>query len=215
MTAKNIKSKSIALDAYDTPIWTAEECVEHLVVPEVDFLKAPLILEPGAGEGNIVGAVRRRFKTATIHAFDIRKNLHWRGVSHGVKGWDFLKCGDANQDVERWLSRFPTQIPDYDLAIGNPPFTFAREWVERCTMLARYTVLLLRQGFMSSAERAIWWKHYRPKLVKILPDRPKFVSGKPGDTADYCWIVWKGQQWSGATTLDWMPTVPLERRKRG
>lgn len=213
MTLKNNKKPSLPGDPYDTPIWCIEECVEHVVRR---LLGEPSsILEPGAGSGNVIQVVNRGFPSATIDAFDIIKRARWRGCTNAVKGWDFLKHGDAEKDAARWMERYARRnrynpIQSYGLALGNPPYTLAQEFIERTRLMAEWTIFILRLGFLASGKRAEWWEQYKPHFVFPLPDRPKFTGGQ-GDSADYGWFVW-GPGKVKHTKILWMPLVPKARR---
>jgi hypothetical protein len=101
----------------------------------------------------------------------------------------------------------------YVLAIGNPPYTYAREFIEKCWELADWTVFLLRQGFMSSIERSMWFRKHPPYSMHRLVHRPKFIPGKnKTDSSDYAWMVWGKGGSPEVTRLYFLNEVPEEVR---
>lgn len=199
MTSKNRKKPSAALDPYYTPDWLVRLTLER-VVPRI----APVpshIIEPGAGGGAFVKQLRARYPDSHITAIDVVAN-EWPEATESIVG-DFLTA----------------ELGRYDLAVGNPPFSLAMPFIQRCRAVSKATVLLLRQGFLSSARRAAFWRLHPPNDVFILPDRPSFTPDRQGDSADYCLVCW-GKQALGLgfpqrdiTRLHWLPTVPLAERK--
>lgn len=194
MTSKNRNKPSAALDAYYTPEWVVRQAIQY-IVPKVCPVPAR-ILEPGAGDGRFVRQLRERYCGSHITAVDMVRH-DWPEATESIYG-DFLTV-----PIER-----------YDLAIGNPPFSLALQFIQRCLMCSKSTVLLLRQGFLSSAKRNPFWRLHGPSDVFVLPDRPHFtIDGKGGDSADYCFVCWGRPAHDGVTRLHWLPTVPVAQRR--
>lgn len=131
---------------------------------------------------------------------------------------EYLIEQDPDRDAQAWVWHLQKDglirknKTAYDLSIGNPPFTFAADFIERELLLANVVVKILRHGFMSSEERAAWWGRHKPHSVWNIPHRVPFTVDGKADTADYCWIVWK-RNYEGATTLHWLPTIPKSIRR--
>lgn len=193
MTSKNRKKPSAALDPYYTPDWAVRLMLDW-VVPRI----APVpsrIIEPGAGNGAFVRQLRARYPDSHITAIDLVPHA-WPEATESLHD-DFLTA----------------RLGRYDLAVGNPPFSLALPFVQRCRQVSRATVLLLRQGFLSSARRNSFWRLHGPSDVFILPDRPSFTKDSQGDSADYCLACWGRPQHDGVARLHWLPTVPLAQRR--
>jgi hypothetical protein len=192
MTTKNSKRPSLPNDPYFTPAWTVEQAVQH-IVPLICPIPAR-ILEPGAGRGAFVQQLRQRYAGAHITAIDIEP-YSWPEATRSIHG-DLVT----------------TPLERYDMAIGNPPFSLAMQFIERCLGCSKTTILLLRQGFLSSAKRNAFFRLHGPSDVFILAHRPSFTDDGAGDSADYCFCCW-GRRTDGLTRLHWLPTVPLASRR--
>jgi hypothetical protein len=195
VTAKNIKKKSIPRDAYMTPQWCVDQCVD-LVLPWA--CPSPVsILEPSAGKGVFVETLRKKFSTAFIQAIDInQKFVPWKDADVSTGG-DYLNMHSHDE---------------FDLIIGNPPYTYAMEFVQKSIETAQHVVFLLRQGFLSSGKRSRFFIEHPPSWVFLLANRPSFTGDNQTDTADYCWVVWSKKP-RPETKLRWLPEVPAECRR--
>ena len=138
-------------------------------------------LDPCAGDGAIVRAVPDRDWVTN----DIRPG-----------------CDIESDWLETWES-----FEGFDCILTNPPFSLAFEFVQRAVQLAP-TCMLLRQGFLASANRQPWLRENTPDVF-VLPNRPDFTGGG-GDSSDYVWCYWHGQQEARFEVLD---LTPLEMRR--
>lgn len=199
MTLKNSKKSSIEGDKYYTPDWCVRQCID-LVIPLL-VPQPKTILEPAAGLGAFVAPLRAAYPGAVIHANDIDPLVgSWASADVSLH-LDFLKIGVSPLH----------NGARYDLIVGNPPFTFAQDFVSKSLQLADSVLFILRQGFMSSAERARFFRETKPVLVRNIPCRPSFTPDGETDSADYCWIGWR-RGYTGRTDLDWLPEVPKSLR---
>lgn len=222
MTAKNINGPSVEGDRYYTPEWCVDQCLD-LVVPEfVEQLPGTLlsalfpelgrVLEPGAGRGAFIRGVRKRYPAARITGVDNDPDV-WQAML--AAGATETNIGDyLSPEMKRWL----LADGEFDLAIGNPPFTLALEFITRSLEVAKAVVFLLRQGFLSSAKRAAFFRQHKPAKVHLLANRPAFdTPAGPAtgtDTADYCFVTWL-RGYTGPTELVWLPEVPASVRRPG
>lgn len=78
---------------------------------------------------------------------------------------------------------------NYDLIITNPPFTYAREFIEKSLKEANSVWYLLRLNFLESKDRADWWQDKEPTHLLVLSARPSFT-GKGTDATGYAWFGW-------------------------
>jgi len=200
MTLKNNKKASIEGDKYYTPLWCVQQCIDY-VLPLMSDEPFKTILEPGAGLGAFLKPLRAAYPNALIHANDIDQTVGpWSDVSESFF-LDYLNVGMPPLDGGK----------RYDLVVGNPPFTFAMEFISKSLELSEAVVFILRQGFMSSAERSRFFREHKPSVVRIISARPSFTPDGETDSADYCWIGWK-RGFTGKTDLDWLPELPKEVR---
>jgi hypothetical protein len=122
----------------------------------------PSILEPCSGDGNITGMLILR---------GVARRIEWAEVT---KGRDFLEIA------------YPQR---FDFIITNPPFSLAREFIEKSLTIANCVVMLLRLNFLGSQSRKELWEKHPPTAIHVLTKRPSFT-GHGTDATDYAWFVW-------------------------
>ena len=183
----------MSIDPYYTPEWVVRQCIDE-IVPFICPV-ANRILEPGAGQGAFVKPLRERYPNGHITAIDI----------------DPYDWPEADEQLHGDL--FETKLTGpYDLAVGNPPFSRALDFIQYTLNVSKAAAFLLRQGFLSSARRSAFFRMHRPSDVYILANRPQFT-GEGSDKADYCFVCWGRPAFNGTTNLHWLPAVPLAQRK--
>lgn len=174
MSATNRGAKRIESDFYPTPIETIENFLSHYQ------LKDGVILEPSAGNGNFIQAIRNKGYTNTIIANEIRQEEHQNLINSGA---DFVYHKDFLTE----------KLPNHDVKtiITNPPFSKAKEFILRCKELYpdAEIIMLLRLAFLESRTRYDFWQKHMVNKLYILSKRPSFVNGKTDATA-YAWFVW-------------------------
>jgi len=179
--------------------------VQEILLPHYDF-HPKTILEPSAGAGVFVDTMRLAYPDSHITAVDLD---HPKEFENGVISEDWSRADESYAGTD-FLECNPASNSKYDLIIGNPPYTYAREFISKCLSITDNLVFILRQGFLSSADRAPFFRRYQPMLVGILPNRPSFSGDGKTDSADYCWVCW-GKKWCG-TKLIWLREYPKELR---
>lgn len=239
MSAKGRGAEVIPNEVYPTPRWCTDRVLEALR-SEYEFREPEhglwRILEPCAGEGAIVRALRDACPQALITASDVRDCR----AAQKAAGATFTYHEDALSAPESEIVR-----NNYHLAITNPPFSLADQIVQRMLLAAEWVVILTRQAFVGH-ERAAWMRGNMPDTFE-LPDRPSFASketcvdkacnwkgrlvqhntpaagcpacGGPSrvrpttDAADYCWIVWTPERGRNSGRRMILPATPLAERK--
>lgn len=113
ISATNRGSKRVVSDFYATPIPVIENLIAH------HQLKVGNILEPSAGNGNFIKVIRETGNDADITALEIREEEYG----------NLSKYADEViiDDFLRWK---PSK--KYKTIIGNPPYTYALEFLEKC-----------------------------------------------------------------------------------
>jgi len=152
------------------------------------------ILEPSAGQGVFINAIKNKHPDSQITGVEIDPNATTpEGADEWISG-DFLK-----QKISK----------RYDLAIGNPPYGLALEFVQKCLLHSDNTIMLLRLGFLASIKRSEFYRQNPPSHVHVLPNRPSFT-GASTDKYEYCFMSWGT---ATRTELHWLPTVPPKHRR--
>ena len=174
MRAKNRGTKRIKSDFYATP----KDCIQNFL----DHYGAinGRVLEPSAGNGNIVEVVKKSGKN-TITSVELRSEEadNLRAVSSEVIIGDFLELKTDEK---------------FDYIIGNPPYSLAQEFLEKCFEIADENtriIMLLRTNFMESKKRYWFWQKHPVNALYVLSKRPSFT-GKGTDATSYSWFVWDG-----------------------
>lgn len=189
-------TKRQELDNYPTPPALAQAMVERVI----QFTGAPLsVLEPSAGDGNFVRALRA-----------VEAAKHWPGrmsiTALEPRAAAAKRIGEGELVVvttlEKHLALKPMAgRPFWDLAIGNPPFSRAQQHIELLLPRVRFLAFLLRMSFLGSQERArtLWRQPNKLRMVVPLAERPSFVGGKT-DNSEYAIFIWQHNH-SGHTEL--------------
>ena len=134
------------------------------LIPHLQPYRPHRILEPAAGGGAITRVLRRHFPGGIIVEGDIRTEQ------------DFLTHEYA---------------PPFDLIITNPPYSLAKEFIERALPLRSNrgaVVMLLRINFLGGQKRARFLRAFTPSIY-VSPRRPSFTGGG-SDATEYAWFVW-------------------------
>lgn len=162
-------------DAYMTPPALADYLVGRCLRPLDDSLGA--VLEPSAGSGNFVRAVRLREPEADVTTCEIRAaGAGWRADRHFRADFLTLDFGDRR----------------FDTIVGNPPYSQAEAFIRRGVGLLEpggRLAFLLRLSFLESARRIPFWREFPAASIYVLSERPSFTGGGT-DSAPYAWFVW-------------------------
>lgn len=216
MSAKGRRrGEAIPLDYFPTPAWSVhrllDDCAEDLGVFDGDDVQ---LLEPTVGDGAIVRALdswpglRSADALPSCTGVELRRDaLDPRTrLAHHFEGVDFRSWDPRTVDpvAAALLEEALHPTGEFDIALGNPPFSVAESIIRRAMELARVVVMLLRISFLSSAERVPFWRGLGADVaVRVLPDRPSF-DGEGQDSAAYAWFIW-GSELSGVDVLEPTP----------
>lgn len=134
------------------------------------------MLEPCAGAGHIVDVLKEYYPEAQIDYSDIVSRRE------DVKGnIDFLK----------------EKIGKYDIVITNPPFKYAKEFVNKSLEISnKYVMIFAKLSFLEGKGRVDWWKELPLKYVYVYSYRASPLrNGKDRDE--------KGKKWSSTMAFAW------------
>lgn len=175
MSATGRGTKRKPYDFYATPI----DCVENFINNYgIDKIKGN-ILEPSAGSGNIIQSLRQKKVQGIITALELREEER-----------DSLTQISDKVIIGNFLEWEPDK--EYDVIIGNPPYTYAREFIEKCFKIANKNtviIMLLRTAFLESKSRYEFWQQHPLSGLYTLSKRPSFT-GKGSDATSYSWFIW-------------------------
>ena len=174
MSATNRDKKRKPYDFYATPV----ECVENFV-NNYAFKIEGEVLEPSAGNGNVVKVLKNIYPDSVVTGCEIREEER-AGL---LKICDEVVIGDfLKMDIDK----------KYDYIIGNPPYSHAIDFVEKCLTLLKddgKLIFLLRTAFLESKTRYDFWQKNPLSGLYVLSKRPSFT-GKGTDATSYSWFVW-------------------------
>jgi hypothetical protein len=174
---KGKKTERQANDYYATPDWLIDAIIDQEIGRRTEYKN---VLEPGVGEGAIVDRLLAN-----------RQNI---GNITGVDIVDYPNRKDNCKFIQQDYRHFALQTSEkFDLILGNPPFTLAREFITASLpLLASYgkLILLLRLNFYGGQRRSSWLESHMPDRCWVTPKRPIFV-GKTSDATEYAWFVWE------------------------
>lgn len=155
-----------------------------------------LVVDAGAGQGVFSQAVYDLHGASprAVDAFaDRYPGLHTLKAAGVVR--EVVK--KRFQDLRASRERRP------DWIVSNPPFSQAEEFVTHALFLAReggHVAVLLRHGFLVTADRAHHRRRFPPFRIYDMQTRPQFY-GNGSDSAEYAWIVYR-KGWQGRTISD-------------
>lgn len=195
-----------ARDFYVTPVDAVLPLVRE-VCDRWGKVSEPVILDPGAGTGNITRAIRTVWPKAHIVAVEIDPRheaaLHAAGASEVVIG-DYLTTPlDGG----------------FDLIVANPPFSLAVEFIDRSREhLNLFGIManLLQFNFLGAEKRVDWWKARPQQAQRTLSPRPSF-DGSGADSVDYAWHIWDEQRphfWPPFDTYHWRETEAYAKARQ-
>jgi len=173
-------------DYYPTPEW----CV-HRFLEKINLSSDRLWLEPTAGDGSIIRAVKS-FK-ATGNLYNCPSS--WKAVELQSVFEPLLRKETKNVTIGDFL-KFEPRMHGYpkfkaDVCIGNPPYNLALPIIKHSMSQTDTVCMLLRLNFLASGKRCDWMQKNTPD-VYVLPNRPSF-RGKGTDATEYAWFVWSAE----------------------
>ena len=185
-------------DDYPTPGWCTTALLHAFDEQEEmgwtnHVRTATAILDPFAGAGALLEAVRAAGSEVPLAAWDIdHSNSAPLRALAGPRTW----IGDT-------FTR--TDIDVGTVVLTNPPYSSAEPAVRLFVegQESACAAFLLRLAFLESKKRSAWLMAHPPARVMVLSKRPSFTNGGT-DSAAYAWFVWE-REWRE----NWSRTVIL------
>lgn len=155
-------------DFYETP----PQCTRLIIEALGDSVNRDAWwLEPACGNGAIE-SVLNEYGITKVIATDIQPGPAYAGMFDYVHELDYLRF--VRHPVDKC----------YEVAITNPPYKLAFEFVQRMVLDARVAVALLPLSFLGSKKRQAWLSEHPPNLY-VLSERPSFCSKATCDGTIY------------------------------
>ena len=147
------------------------------------------IWEPACGEGHLSKAME---ETKEVYSSDLVQ----RGYSEDV--FDFLKC---TREEDGWHGDI----------ITNPPYKFAKEFVEKALELindGNKVAMFLKLQFLEGQKRKKLFDKYPPKVVYVFSKRQACAMNGQFDkykvsAVAYAWFVWE-KGFKGDPIVKWI-----------
>ena len=195
MSATNRGAQRVHADYYPTPAWCVHRLLESLKLPSGRWL------EPCAGTGNIIQAVNDKQQQVTWTAVELREECSTELESQvqALHEMDFLQF-------------FP--VDRYEVAITNPPYGQAEEFIWHCYDVSTHVLMLLRLNFLGSSKRVGLFGTLGVPDIYVLPNRPAFVGGRT-DATEYAWFHWHPQQLGRTSILPLTPAASRTKKNNG
>lgn len=150
------------------------------------------LLEPSAGQGHIVDVLMEYCPNSKISYSDLISRRD--DVLGGV---DFL-TSDFN---------------NYDVVITNPPFKFAKEFIDKSLGISnKYVMMFLKLQFLEGKSRVDWWKNipleyvyvYSYRVTTLRDGMSRDENGKKlRSTIAFAWFV-LNKDYKGEPQIRWI-----------
>ena len=186
LTGGNPKDGRVDDDFYATDP-KAVEMLLNTGIFDWCYLPWIYVLEPCVGQGHIIDTV---------------KNFYNKTKELQITTIDLIDRGYPNTIVTDFLTWKPDK--GYDLIITNPPYSLAKEFVEKgmeCLCKGGYMCMFLKIQFLEGAKREELFDKYPPKYIYVFRNRMAiWNNGQPKDpktgkkwatTMCHAWFVWE------------------------
>jgi hypothetical protein len=175
------------LDFYATPDPLALAICERLRLRLTDVPNPRYVVEPSAGTGAFVRAIRKTWPDADIIGIEANPLMRPALMAAGT---DATLIGDWPTYAET-LAEATAPV---DLILGNPPYRQAQEHIEaglRWLAPGGRLAFLLRLNFLGSSARVDFWRRGELESVSTIAPRPSFTGDGKTDGTEYALFVWR------------------------
>lgn len=155
------------------------------------------ILEPAAGQGHISKVLSEYYQENKIFSTDL------------VQREDRFGC-DIKSGIDFLLEDYPEK---FDNVITNPPFSLAKEFIEKALKVANKKVIMFAKiQLLEGQSRKEFFADHPPKAVYVFSKRVNPLrngvefdeKGKPwSSTMCFAWFVWE-KGYAGEPVIRWL-----------
>lgn len=175
MSATNRGGVRKPFDFYSTPLDVVENLLNNIDLSTY----GNKVLEPSAGNGNISKIIKEKYPKKELTSMEIREEEY----NNLTQVSDKVIIGNFLENEIKYK---------YDIVIGNPPYSLAKEFVEKCIDSLNdegVLIFLLRTAFLESKSRYEFWQRNPLSGLYTLSKRPSFT-GHGTDATSYSWFIW-------------------------
>jgi hypothetical protein len=202
MTAKNRNQPSKLFDAYHTPTQLVRAGFDMLCGLHGEWLETvESFVEPGCGPGSFCWGA----------------NLYCRNLKSKPVGVDIFPVKERRTDFKLVEKNFKSWQPKerFDLAITNPPFSWATEFIRHTAELLSprgKALFLMPLSVATTRKRYEMWNN-EVNLCEVWAcvSRPGFTSDGGTDAAEYAFFLFdaKGPPYSQNVKMRWIDWTSL------
>lgn len=159
------EARSRELSQFYTPAWLAGRTARWACMHE----RPEWVLEPAAGQGSLVAAIKWVLPDVRVNAWDIDPENCEVLAKITNRTRDIVWCGDFLQ------ARYDAD-EHFGLALMNPPYEGNQDvrFIEHAHTVSDRVVGIFQSRIVHSAGRAEFWRHTDITRMAILSDRPHF-----------------------------------------
>lgn len=165
-------------DKHYTTNELATAIIEHLA-KSGDLVDGDRVLDPCVGLGAFANAVRVRCPSSKVVTID--------------------EDHDVEADIHRDFIQVPPTGDLFDLIVSNPPFSLAREFVERSIGICKpdgCVAFLLLLQFLGSSSRKELFDRCPPASVDVIRPRPSFAADGSTDAREYALFRFRPEEFN-------------------
>lgn len=204
MSSTKRGGKRSPADNYPTPGWCVQRLLEEVQLPGGRWF------EPGVGNGDIVRAVHTLRDDVQFVGIDKRNTKFIKNAGIASNPLDEFLVGDLLKPDGRMKTLLDG--PQFDVAIGNPPYSLAPAFIDLSLKCAKVVAMLLRLNYLGSEKRNDFMRSLAPD-VYVLPNRPSFIQDGTTDSIEYAWFVWESARYRPSGLLRVLAPTPKEVRR--
>lgn len=162
------------------------------------------LLEPGAKIWEPCSGDLDMSRVLEWHGYEVT-STELRDTGQGITGIDFLR--DDLAETIGWL-------PDPDMIVMNPPFSLAKEFIEKALSYTPNVACLVKIDYWNAISRLKLWEDNVPAFFLPLTFRLAFLKAERGNSPlmNCAWVVWTDEKKREEEYRGLCVTEPLRKR---